>query len=33
VIDALQVVLTPDDQLAGSASSADDELLILTAAE
>ena len=33
VIDALQTVLTPDDQLAGSASSADDELLTLTVAE
>ncbi len=33
VIDALQMVLTPDDQLAGSASSADDELLTLTVAE
>jgi predicted RNase H-like HicB family nuclease len=33
VIDALQTVLTPDDQLTGSASSADDELLKLTVAE
>ena len=30
VIDALQTVLTPDDQLAGSPSSEDDELLTLT---
>ena len=33
VIDALQTVLTPDDQLTDSASSADDELLTLTVAE
>ncbi|MDX6681653.1 MAG: HicB like antitoxin of bacterial toxin-antitoxin system [Solirubrobacteraceae bacterium] len=33
VIDALQTVLTPDDQLTGSASSAGDELLTLTVAE
>ncbi|MEY2443391.1 MAG: HicB like antitoxin of bacterial toxin-antitoxin system [bacterium] len=33
VIDALQTVLTPDDQLAGRASAADDELLTLTVAE
>ena len=30
VIDALQVALTPDDQLAGKPSSDDDELLTLT---
>jgi predicted RNase H-like HicB family nuclease len=30
VIDALQTVLTPDDQLAGNRSSGDDELLTLT---
>jgi predicted RNase H-like HicB family nuclease len=30
VIDALQTVLTPDDQLSGSSSSRDDELLTLT---
>jgi predicted RNase H-like HicB family nuclease len=30
VIDALQTVLTPDDQLAGSSSSGGDELLTLT---
>lgn len=30
VIDALQTVLTPDDQLAGNSASADDELLTLT---
>ena len=30
VIDALQTVLTPDDQLTGSTSSDDDELLTLT---
>ena len=29
VIDALQTVLTPDEQLAGSSSSSDDELLTL----
>lgn len=29
VIDALQTVLTPDEQLAGSVSSSDDELLTL----
>jgi predicted RNase H-like HicB family nuclease len=33
VIDALQTVLTPDDQLAGGSSAADDELLTLTVAE
>jgi len=33
IIDALQTVLTPDDQLAGSPSSADDEQLTLTVAE
>ncbi len=33
VIDALQTVLTADDQLAGRSSSADDELLTLTVAE
>jgi len=33
VIDALQTVLTPDDHLAGSPSSADDERLTLTVAE
>jgi hypothetical protein len=33
VIDALQTVLTPDDQLAGSAPSHDDEMLTLTIAE
>ena len=33
VIDALQTVLTPDDQLTGRASAADDELLTLTVAE
>ncbi len=33
VIDALQTVLTPDDQLTGSTSSADDECLTLTVAE
>jgi predicted RNase H-like HicB family nuclease len=33
VIDALQTVLTPDVQLAGRASAADDELLTLTVAE
>ena len=33
VIDALQTVLTPDDQLSGSPSSADDERLRLTVAE
>ena len=31
VIDALQTVLTPDDQFAGSPSSADDERLTLIA--
>lgn len=30
VIDALQTVLTPDDQLAGSSASSGDELLTLT---
>jgi len=30
VIDALQTVLTPDDQLTGGSSSGDDELLTLT---
>lgn len=30
VIDALQTVLTPDDQLAGAPSSSDDELITLT---
>lgn len=30
VIDALQTVLTPDNQLAGNAASDDDELLTLT---
>jgi predicted RNase H-like HicB family nuclease len=33
VIDALQTVLTPDDQLAGNPSSGDDELLTLTITE
>jgi len=33
VIDALQTVLTPDEQLAGSGSSSDDELLTLRVAE
>ncbi|MDQ3849372.1 MAG: type II toxin-antitoxin system HicB family antitoxin [Actinomycetota bacterium] len=33
VIDALQTVLTPDDQLAGNPSSGDDELLRLTVVE
>jgi len=33
VIDALQVVLTPDDQLTGRPLSGDDELLTLTVAE
>jgi len=33
VIDALQTVLTPDDQFTGGSSSADDELLTLTIAE
>jgi predicted RNase H-like HicB family nuclease len=33
IIDALQTVLTPDDQLNGGSSSADDELLTLTVAE
>jgi predicted RNase H-like HicB family nuclease len=33
VIDALQTVLTPDDQLTGTSSAADDELLTLTVAE
>jgi len=33
VIDALQTVLTPDDQLAGGPASGDDELLELTIAE
>ncbi len=33
VIDALQTVLTPDDQFAASSNSADDELLTLTVAE
>jgi predicted RNase H-like HicB family nuclease len=33
VIDALQTVLTPDDQFAGSPASSDDELLTLTVAE
>jgi predicted RNase H-like HicB family nuclease len=33
VIDALQTVLTPDDQLAGQPSSGDDELLKLTIVE
>lgn len=33
LIDALQVALTPDDQLAGRPSSGDDELLTLTVAE
>jgi predicted RNase H-like HicB family nuclease len=33
VIDALQTVPTPDDQLTGSPSSADGELLTLTVAE
>ena len=32
VIDALRTVLTPDDQLTGGSSSADDELLTLTVA-
>jgi predicted RNase H-like HicB family nuclease len=32
VIDALQTVLTPDEQLAGDASSSDDELLTLRVA-
>ena len=31
-IDALRAVLTPDDQLTGSSSPADDELLTLTVA-
>jgi predicted RNase H-like HicB family nuclease len=33
VIDALQTVLTPDDQLAGNSSAGDDELLTLTVSE
>ena len=33
VIDALQTVLTPDDQLTGGASAAADERLTLTVAE
>ena len=33
VIDALQTVLTPDKQLAGQPSAADDELLTLTVSE
>lgn len=33
VIDALQTVLTPDDQLAGGPASGDDELLELNFAE
>lgn len=33
VVDALRTVLTPDDQLAGSSSSHDDELLTLIVAE
>ncbi|MCA1680589.1 MAG: type II toxin-antitoxin system HicB family antitoxin [Actinobacteria bacterium] len=33
VIDALQTVLTPDDQLAGGPASGDDELLKLTITE
>lgn len=33
VIDALQVVLTPDDQLTGRSLSGDEELLTLTVAE
>lgn len=33
VIDALQTVLTPEDQLTGDSSTADDELLRLTVAE
>jgi len=33
VIDALQTVLTPDDQLDGDPSSPDDERLTLTVAE
>jgi hypothetical protein len=33
VIDALQTALTPDDQLTGDSSAADDELLTLTVAE
>jgi predicted RNase H-like HicB family nuclease len=33
VIDALQTVLTPDDQVTGGSSSADDERLTLTVPE
>jgi predicted RNase H-like HicB family nuclease len=33
VIDALRIVLTPDDQLAGRPSPGDDELLTLTVTE
>ena len=33
VIDALQTVLTPDDQLTGNSSAGDDELLTLTVSE